>query len=637
LPGHHRNALEMRRLVLLAVISAVIGGTASVLVFARLSNPSKLHILAEIRQQQLAQQDADNLNRIGLALNEYAVDHSGNYPTSLGELGSPYLNSQLYNPSSNPAQPYNYDYPAVDKDWGSFDVIDNGSFDISQLKLSNGIGGPPCRPVTCKYIIYTESAGLIGYSTVAATPKPAAPTSASDYKRDLSTTEYGKFRDLSIALNEYAAAHFGYFPPNLDALQLKGEALAWSYVPGSKPARWYTYHHPAAYPKWGSYDIVDEGSADPSSLKLADGVGGPPCSPATCRYVIDTESVGLIGSRNAPPPRPADEVQLQLRAEEDALDVSLIASAVDDFYHHKQRFPANLAQLPKTTHTPYLPEGTVVPLAIPQSNPSRWYSYQHPAVDSDWGTYDVADDGSFDPSRLRLRNGIGGPLCRPNTCKYVVYTAAGGLIGSPIASPTAKPIPTYTFTRQSAYVNRQYGISFRYPTGYVLTIGDSTMVENGLGYMGPIPLGFEKDGGVRIVTVEIPPDAYPRTDFVNAFFTVNVHQRLTRSECSEISLRDTEHVLHKVINGVAFFGVRADWGAMNRQFAGAYYHGFSGADCYELGYGLATAGSGLIEFTEAGNKRVTLEEIEPTFEQVLQSVIISRHASKPFAGGSTRE
>src|SRR5579864_5489269 len=193
--GHHRSALETRRLVLVGVISAVIGGVVSVLVFARLSDPSRLHLLAEVRQQQLAQQDADNLNRIGLALNQYAVDHNGNYPTSLDELGPTYLESQLYNQGSNPAQPYAYDYPAVDKDWGSFDLIDNGSLEPSQLKLSNGIGGPLCRPMTCKYIIYTESAGLIGLPTAAATPKPAASASASKAKQDLSTTEYGKFRD----------------------------------------------------------------------------------------------------------------------------------------------------------------------------------------------------------------------------------------------------------------------------------------------------------------------------------------------------------------------------------------------------------------------------------------------------------
>jgi hypothetical protein len=41
--------------------------------------------------------------------------------------------------------------------------------------------------------------------------------------------------------------------------------------------------------------------------------------------------------------------------------------------------------------------------------------------------------------------------------------------------------------------------------------------------------------------------------------------------------------------------VRVSFGGLGHQFSGTYYHGFSRGSCYELGYGMATAGYGAVD------------------------------------------
>jgi hypothetical protein len=88
-------------------------------------------------------------------------------------------------------------------------------------------------------------------------------------------------------------------------------------------------------------------------------------------------------------------------------------------------------------------------------------------------------------------------------------------------------------TAQSKYSNSTYGISLRYPKDYELKEGKLAKNDRGLGYLGPIPMEFVAPGGVRVVTIEAPPNSYPGTDFVNAFFTVSVNRYLTKDECRE--------------------------------------------------------------------------------------------------------
>jgi len=112
------------------------------------------------REQAQLAQDEVNMRNIATALETYGVDN-GRYPATLRELVPKYL------PPPLPAVPgtkaaYVYHHPSADKRLGSYDIEDDGSLGRSMLgRLPNGPGGAPCGE-ECKYVVYGQSAGLIG-------------------------------------------------------------------------------------------------------------------------------------------------------------------------------------------------------------------------------------------------------------------------------------------------------------------------------------------------------------------------------------------------------------------------------------------------------------------------------------------
>jgi hypothetical protein len=186
-----------------------------------------------------------------------------------------------------------------------------------------------------------------------------------------------------------------------------------------------------------------------------------------------------------------------------------------------------------------------------------------------------------------------------------------------------------TVSAQLKYSATKYGVSFQYPEGYVLKEGTLDNKDTGMGYLGPTPMEFVAPGGVRVVTIETPNGSYPGTDFVNAFFTVSINPYLTRGECEQFmddSALAPRKEPGKGISGVKFHGARIGFGGLGHQFSGAYYHGFSEGSCYELGYGMATAGYGAVD----GMKQVNSAEVFSILEKVLSTVTMRI----PAAGGA---
>lgn len=199
--------------------------------------------------------------------------------------------------------------------------------------------------------------------------------------------------------------------------------------------------------------------------------------------------------------------------------------------------------------------------------------------------------------------------------------AASALLFTPAARPAPRTAILPAAAIESHYASAAYGISFRYPGDYILKEGElKNDTDEGLGYLGPIPMEFSQPGGLRIVTLEAPKDAYPGTDFVNSFFTVSVNPSLTPDECAQFldeqdsSARKSE----KTIDSIHFRGLDVGDAGMNHQFDGTYYHGFSAGVCYELGYGIATAGFGAVD----GITQVDGGEVASILERILQSVAI---------------
>ena len=166
-----------------------------------------------------------------------------------------------------------------------------------------------------------------------------------------------------------------------------------------------------------------------------------------------------------------------------------------------------------------------------------------------------------------------------------------------------------------------YGVSFDFPKNYELFEGDLPDMDRGLGYLGKIPMEFSSPGGVRIATIEVPRSAHPGTDFVNAFFTVNVFPNVTATQCAEFSSTEGDGTpwLTRKIDGIEFHGRRESAVASMHQYSGTYLHGYSEGSCYEIGYGVATAGYGAID----GIKKVNNEAVLRKLERILDTVSIN--------------
>jgi hypothetical protein len=166
-----------------------------------------------------------------------------------------------------------------------------------------------------------------------------------------------------------------------------------------------------------------------------------------------------------------------------------------------------------------------------------------------------------------------------------------------------------------------YGVSFDFPKNYDLLEGDLPDMDRGIGYLGKIPMEFSGEGGVRLATIEIPRGAHPGTDFVNAFVTVSVFPNTTATECFTFRYLSEPKTptQTRTIDGIEFriqnVGATADM----HQFSGKYLHGYSEESCYEIGYGVATAGFGSVD----GIKKVDNQAVLQKLEKIVDSISIN--------------
>jgi len=166
-----------------------------------------------------------------------------------------------------------------------------------------------------------------------------------------------------------------------------------------------------------------------------------------------------------------------------------------------------------------------------------------------------------------------------------------------------------------------YGVSFDFPKNYDLHEGELPDMDRGLGYLGKIPMDFSTPGGVRIATIEVPRGAHPGTDFVNAFLTVSVFPNVTQAQCAEFSSSESDGTpwLTRKIDGIEFHGRKETAAASMHQYSGTYFHGYAEESCYEIGYGIATAGYGAMD----GIKKVNNEAVLRKLERILDTISVN--------------
>jgi hypothetical protein len=178
------------------------------------------------------------------------------------------------------------------------------------------------------------------------------------------------------------------------------------------------------------------------------------------------------------------------------------------------------------------------------------------------------------------------------------------------------------------FSNEEYGVAFDAPKGYVLKEGELPSMDRGLGYLGPIPMHFAEPGGIRLATVEPPQGLHLGTNFVNEFFTVSAHYGSAEAVCADFNIpAETRGApLTRTVDGIDFYGFAEYSAASMHEYNGIYLHAFTNETCYEIGYGVATAGSSP-STTSAANaanlKHISAENQLHKLERILENVHIS--------------
>ena len=185
------------------------------------------------------------------------------------------------------------------------------------------------------------------------------------------------------------------------------------------------------------------------------------------------------------------------------------------------------------------------------------------------------------------------------------------------------------------FAEEVYGVSFDAPKGYVVEAGELADMDRGLGYLGALPMEFPEPGGVRVATVEVPRDAHPGTDFVNAFFTISALADTTAERCARFSpeLSYAEPPLRQKIGGIEFTGIPNSEAASMHEYFGKYFHGFAEGTCYEIGYGIVTADASAND----GLKKVNNQAVLRRLERILDTIVIEPNAPDETTPGDEGE
>jgi len=211
--------------------------------------------------------------------------------------------------------------------------------------------------------------------------------------------------------------------------------------------------------------------------------------------------------------------------------------------------------------------------------------------------------GSFMAATLIATFTIGTNGCSKS--KQPVASSPSSSVTQPVAStPAPTPSPASVVAKQTksprqhklaTFKNKEYAISFRYPTHYTMMEGEET--DPSQTSVTSAAMNFTQPGGTTLSTIELPEKLYAGTDFASAFFTVNVNPKMTADECSLFAFPEKSE-LDNNSDGPSKVNVAGkDYDEMNdvvsdgsMQANARYYHLYQNNVCYEFSLGLQTVG-----------------------------------------------
>lgn len=207
-------------------------------------------------------------------------------------------------------------------------------------------------------------------------------------------------------------------------------------------------------------------------------------------------------------------------------------------------------------------------------------------------------------------------------------------VSTPAATPPAPvPPPVVAKTKKTrraatlSYVNREYGLSFRFPRSYRLQTqlksGNDNETQLGSSPTEPLPMNLVDPGGVMLAAVELPSNSYPGTNFKSGVLNVSVNPGMTSDACEQFALPEpgtgtsTEAKTNPIkLGAIEFHEVENPEAAVMKQADAKYYHVFGNGACYEFALLLDTDSDTNVEEITPVDRKAVFGKLEKILASV---------------------
>ncbi len=155
-----------------------------------------------------------------------------------------------------------------------------------------------------------------------------------------------------------------------------------------------------------------------------------------------------------------------------------------------------------------------------------------------------------------------------------------------VLDPSA-PIASFAASDWKTSSNKAYGFSLQYPTSFNLL--EASELRKDLNFAN-------SNGAASLLSVEIPDEIYPGTNFRGGYFTVGVNPSIANGQaCGQFGYADPQFVSLRSVHGVKYSQAVEGEGAAGTAYQYYYLHTYQNNLCYEFKLEVAAVNTGAFD------------------------------------------
>jgi len=155
-----------------------------------------------------------------------------------------------------------------------------------------------------------------------------------------------------------------------------------------------------------------------------------------------------------------------------------------------------------------------------------------------------------------------------------------------VLDPSA-PIASFAASDWQTSSNRVYGFNLQYPARFNLL--EASELRKDLNFANA-------NGAVSLLSVEIPDEIFPGTNFRGGYFTVGVNPNVANAlACAQFGYADPQFVSSRAAHGVRYSQATEGEGAAGTAYQYYYLHTYQNNLCYEFKLEVAAVNTGAFD------------------------------------------